>query len=133
MYTTRLIDVRSALLAVSAAAWLGGCASTPVPTTELAVAEAAVKRASTSSTSENAPAELQLATDKLASARQAVASKDYERARQLADEAQVDAQVAELRAQSNRSRKAATESHDAARALGEELPRQPARGTRGAP
>lgn len=87
MYTTRLIHVPAALLAVSAVAWLGGCASTPVPTTEMAVAEAAVKRASTSSTSENAPAELQLATDKLASARQAVASKDYERARQLADEA----------------------------------------------
>ena len=103
---------------------LGACASAPVPTEKLAVAEAAVQRANTTSTSESAPGELQIALAKLASARQAVNDKDYERARQLAEQAEVDAQVAELRAQSTRSRKSAQESRDAARALSDEINRK---------
>ncbi|HEU0199944.1 MAG TPA: DUF4398 domain-containing protein, partial [Burkholderiaceae bacterium] len=91
---------------------------------QMAVAEAAVQHANTRSTSESAARELQVATDKLASARQAVINKDYERARQLAEQAEVDAQVAVLHAQSARSRKAAQESQDAARALGEEINRK---------
>lgn len=106
---------------------LGGCASTPIPTEQLAVAESAVQRASTSSTSANAAAELKIATGKLASARQAVASKDYVLARQLAEQAEVDAQVADLRAQSARSRLAAQESQDALRVLREETNRKTVR------
>lgn len=123
-----MIPTRAALLALAAASSLvvalGGCASTPAPSEQMAVAEAAVQHANTSSTSENAAGELQVATDKLAGARLAVTSKDYERARQLAEQAEVDAQVAELHAQSARSRKAALESQDAARALREEINRK---------
>jgi len=106
---------------------LAGCASTPAPSEQMAVAEAALQRASSSGTSENAASELQIATDKLAGARQAVTNKDYERARQLAEQAELDAQVAELHAQSERSRKAAQESEDAARALREEINRKTVR------
>lgn len=106
---------------------LGGCASTPAPSEQMAVAEAAVQRASTSGTRESAASELQVATDKLAGARQAVTNKDYDRARQLAEQAEVDAQVAEVHAQSERSRKAAQESQDAARALREEINRKTVR------
>ena len=62
---------------------LGGCASTPAPTGQRAVAEAAVEQASTGSTREK-------------------------------EQAQVDAQLAEMRAQSARSLKAAQESQAAA-------------------
>ena len=93
----------------------------------MAVAEAAVQHASTSGTRDNAAAELKIAEDKLASARSAVAARHYERANQLAAEAGVDAQVAELTAQSVRSHKAAQESQDAARALDEELARKATR------
>ncbi len=106
---------------------LSGCAGTPPPKEQMAVAKAAVMRADTSATSEAAPGQLQVATGKLASARQAMAAKDFERARQLAEEAQVDAQVAELHAQSERARKAAQESRDAARVLSEELQRKAVR------
>ena len=123
-----MIPTRAAVLALAAASSLavalGGCASTPAPSEQMAVAEAAVQHANTSSTSESAAGELQVATDKLASARQAVTSKDYERAGRLAEQAEVDAQVAELHAQSARSRKAAQESQDAARALREEINRK---------
>jgi hypothetical protein len=114
-------------LGVALSVLLGACAGTPPPTQQMALAEAAVKRANTSSTAENAAGELQIAKSKLASAQQAETSKNYERARQLAEEAQVDAQVAELRAQSARSRKAADESQNAARVLQEELNRKTTR------
>lgn len=117
---------RKLALAVASTAvlMLAGCASAPVPTEKMAVAEASVKHATTSATSDNAPAQLQLAIDKLAAARQAMTAKNYERAAQLAQQADVDAQVAELHAQSARSRKAAQESQEAARVLREEIYRE---------
>jgi len=121
---------RMAPLAMALAAGmavLGGCASTPAPVEQLAVAEAAVQRANTTSTSESSAVELKVATNKLAAARQAMAAKDYELAGRLAEQATVDAQVAELRSQSARSRQAAQESMDASRVLSEEINRKAVR------
>jgi hypothetical protein len=106
--------------------FLGACATPPVSNEPMAVAESAVTRATTTSTSADAADELRVASTKLASAREAVARKDYVRATQLAEQAEIDARVAELRAQSERSRRAAKESQDAARALSEELARKTA-------
>ena len=116
-----------ALALATSLAVVAGCASVPQPTDKMAVAEAAVLRASTSSTSADAARELQLATDKLTAARQAMSGKEYERAGQLAEQATVDAQAAEIHAQSVRSRKAAQETQDAARVLGEEMNRKTVR------
>lgn len=128
MNTLPFIPAPAAMLALALASplagVLGGCASTPVPSAQMAVAEASVQQANSNSTRENAPAELQIAIDKLASARQAMTRKDYELAGQLAEQAHVDAQVAEMHAQSARSRKAAQESQEAARALSEEANRK---------
>lgn len=117
----------SALALVTTLVVLGGCASTPPPTQQMAVAEATVKHANTNSTNENAAGELQIAIAKLANARDAMTSKDYRRAGQLAEQAELDAQVAELHAQSTSSRKAAQESQDAARVLREEINRKTVR------
>ncbi|MBL0087482.1 MAG: DUF4398 domain-containing protein [Ideonella sp.] len=103
---------------------LSACASAPVPNEQMAVAEAAVQRANSTGTHDLAAVELQRASGKLASARQAMGSKDYDRARQLAEQAEADALVAESHAQSARSRLAAQESQDAARVLREELARK---------
>ena len=70
---------------------LSGCASTPPPLQEMAVAEAALQRASSTGTSSAAPGELATAAAKLASARSAMAAGQSDRARQLALEATVDA------------------------------------------
>lgn len=121
---------RRPLFATALAASLAvvaGCASVPAPTDKMAVAEAAILRASTSGTSVDAARELQLATDKLTAARQAMNSKEYERAGRLAEQATVDAQAAEIHAQSARSRKAAQETEDAARVLREEMNRKTVR------
>lgn len=107
---------------------LAACASAPPELNQkIAVAEASVQHASSTSTHESAALELQIAVNKLNSARQAAADMDYERAQMLAEEAEVDAQVAELHAQSVRSRKAAQESQEAARALRNEINRRPSR------
>lgn len=114
----------SLALAAAGATLLGGCASTPVPVEKMAVAEAAVQRASTASTSETAAMQLRVATDKLAAARSALAAGESGRAGRLAEQAELDAQVAELHAQSTRSAKAAQETEDAARVLREEINRK---------
>lgn len=123
---TRTTPLKLAL-AVTALVALGGCASMPPPVEKMAVAEAAIQTASTTSTSEGAPGQLQIATAKLASARQAMADKNYERAGQLAEQAELDAQVAVLHAQSARARRSAQESQDAASALREEINRKTVR------
>lgn len=116
-----------AIAAAVLVATLAACASTPVPTAEMAVATAAVAKASTNATQEAAPSELRIATDKLALARAATASGDQDRARRLAEQVALDAQVAELHAQAVLSRKAAQESEDAARALRDEINRKTTR------
>lgn len=128
MTTLPLIPARNNALRLALAATalvaLVGCASTPPPIEKMAVAEAAIQTASTTSTSEDAPGELQIAIAKLASARQAMADEDYERAGQLAEQAELDARVAVLRAQSERTRRSAQESEAAAGALREEINRK---------
>ena len=111
-------------LLLATAALLGACASAPEPKSQMAVAEAAVQAANTPSTTEFAPAELQVAVDKLALAHKAMNDRDYERARYLAEQTQVDAQAAEQKAQAVRSRRAAQASADADRALREEIARK---------
>jgi hypothetical protein len=90
----------------------------------MAVAEASVKRADTSNTRSGAPAELQIAVAKLTSARQAEARKEYALAGQLAEQAELDAQVAILHAERVRSQQSAQETRNAADALRDESHRQ---------
>ena len=103
---------------------LGACASTPMPTEDLAVADAAVARASATRTQQQAPVELAVAVGKLSSARAAVVAGDADRARRLAQQAALDAQVAEVHADAVQSTAAARESEEAARVLREEIVRK---------
>ncbi len=131
MKTSPSMRLRVWLPALGAAATLlmplAASARAPVSDKQMAVAEASVQHASNSNTSADAPRELQLAISKLAAAREAVARKDHKRALQLAEQAELDAQVAELRAQTVRSERAASETQEASRVLSEELTRKSAR------
>ena len=109
------------VLAVAAAFVLAGCASTPEPKTEMAVAQAAVDTASGNSA--EAPAELSTAKDKLARANVALARKDYEQARRLADEAAADAALAQATARSARSGRALAEVRESIQQLRMQLTR----------
>ena len=108
--------------AVCAAIILGvaACASTPVPNEKLAVAKASVQRAEQAGAPEFAPVELSTARDKLARAEKAAADHEAQPATQLAEQANVDAQLAEATAQQQRSRKAAVEFDASMQALRQE-------------
>ena len=103
---------------------LGACATTPVPTEQLAVTTAAVAHAVSAGGQELAPTEMGAARDKLVRAHLAVAAKDNGQALRLAQQAQVDAQLAESKAEAQKARKAEAELLEAARVLREEMARK---------
>jgi hypothetical protein len=94
-----------AALALSVA----GCASTPIPNEQVAVAKSSVQRAEQSGAPELAPVEMSAARQELASAEKAAADREALPATQWAEKANVDAQLAEATAQQRRAHKAATE------------------------
>ena len=105
-----------------------GCATTPIPNEKIAVAKASLQHAEQSGAPELAPVEMSQARDKLARAEKAAADHDAQPATQLAEQANVDAQLAEATAQEKKSRKAATEFDASMQALRQETLRssQPA-------
>src|ERR1700722_5108074 len=100
---------RGAIVCAAVTLGLAACASTPIPNEKIAVAKDSVKRAEQSGAPELAPVEMAAARDKLARAEKPPASRDLQPATQLAEQANVDAQLAEATAQQQRSRKAAME------------------------
>jgi len=101
---------------------LSACASTPPPTAQLAVGKASVDRANGSAA--EAPMELAAARDKIARANVAMAGKDYDLARQLAEQADADATLAEAQARSARTSKSLAEVREGLRVLREEMSRK---------
>jgi Domain of unknown function (DUF4398) len=107
-----------------AAAVLAGCASVPAPTEQVAVSKAAVANAVGAGGPEFASVEMRAAQEKLNGANQAMAAEDFERARWLAEQAQVDAQLAVAKARSAKARQAANALQEDSRVLREELDRK---------
>lgn len=111
-------------IVAGAATLLSACTSVPAPTEQIAVSKAAVADAANAGGTTFAPAEMRTAREKLDGAGTAMASQDYERARVLAEEAQVDAQLAQARAHSTKARKAADALLEDNRVLLEEINRK---------
>jgi len=109
---------------VAVAIFMTGCASTPAPIEQMAISRAAVSNASSAGGNEFAPLQMKSAMEKMAGAEQAITDKKYDQARQLAEQAQVDAQLAEAMARSAKAQKAADELQEASRVLREELDRK---------
>jgi Domain of unknown function (DUF4398) len=107
-----------------AALFVGACASMPPPTSEVAVANAAVAHAAGAGAPALAPQEMRMARDKLASANAAMASEDYAKARPLAEQALAEAQLAEAKAEALKSRKAADDARQANGVLRDEMNRK---------
>jgi DNA repair ATPase RecN len=99
---------------------LAACASSPVADEKIAVAKASVQRAEQAGAPQAAPVELAAARDKLARAEKANEKHDLQPANALAEQANIDAQVAEASAQQQRSRKAADEFDASMAALRQE-------------
>ena len=107
-----------------AAVILAGCASVPAPTEQMAVSKSAIANAASAGGAEAAPVEMRSAQDKLDRANRAMDRKEYVEARQLAEDAQVDARLAEKKAESTKAGKSAAVIEEDLRVLREELARK---------
>ena len=104
---------------------VGGCASTPAPTEQMAVSKSAIANAASAGGAEYAPVEMRGAQEKMNNADAAMHKKDYADARRYAEEAQADARLAEKKAESAKAQKAAAVTQDDNRVLREEMNRKP--------
>jgi Domain of unknown function (DUF4398) len=99
-----------ALLALAGSGLLAlACASVPEPTGEIAKADLALRKAEAVNAAELAPLDARLAREKLEKAKLDVKDGKNLDARRLAEEAEVDALVAEAKARSERFQRATTE------------------------
>lgn len=101
---------------------IAGCSSMKTPATaDVAVSKAAVENAVSAGATEFAPVEMNTAREKLRLANAAMVSKDYELASKLSNEAQVNAKLAQSKAQSAKAQAAANTIQEDIRVLNEEL------------
>jgi hypothetical protein len=103
---------------------LTGCASIPAPTEQIATSKSAVNKALSVGGSEFAPLQLKSALDKMESAERAMGEKNYVLARQFAEQAQIDAQLAQVMARTGKAQKAADALQESSRVLRQEIDRQ---------
>ena len=103
---------------------LAGCAaSAPRPDSELASAETSIELAEESGAREYGPNALERARTKLALAQQAADRKENETALRLANEAQLDAELAASQADRYKAEEALAEINESIRSLREEIAR----------
>lgn len=108
---------RSAIACAALTFGVSALAATPIASEKLAVAKASVQRAEQSGAPELAPVEMATAREKLARAEKAAVDREVKPTNLLAEQADIDAQVAEATAQQQRSHKAAMEFDASMQAL----------------
>lgn len=115
----RLIVSTGVLLA------LGACASSQKApaTADVAVSKNAVENAVSAGAADLAPVEINLARAKMMEANKALAAKDYARARDLANQAQADAKLAQSKSNSAKATAAANALDADLRVLRDEVDR----------
>src|SRR5450830_1044329 len=102
---------------LTAVVLMTGCSSLKTPATaDVAVSRAAVDNAASAGAAELAPDEMRMAN-------QALKDRDYKLARDLADQAQADAKLAQSKANSAKATSAADEINENIRVMREELDR----------
>jgi hypothetical protein len=108
---------------VLAALSFAGCSTVSPPKDSVAAADLAVKEANKSKAPQYSPLELRKAMDKLDEANRAMTKKEYIQARRLAEEALVDAQLAEAKAASEDARRTASDVRQSLETLRREAER----------
>jgi hypothetical protein len=110
------------LLAMIVLSTLAACASIPPPVQDVAEAERAVQAAADAGAGTVAPAEFEKARGKLEAAKSALQAQQHLKARQLAEQALVDAELAQVTAEAEAGARAATEIRAQMRDLGGSSP-----------
>jgi hypothetical protein len=112
------------MLALTVSWAVAAHAANPVADEKIAVAQASLQRAEESGAPQLAPVELEAARSKLARAQKAQLDRDLKVAADLADQANIDAQVAEASARAQHSHAAAVEFDASMQALRAEAMRR---------
>jgi len=102
---------------------ISGCANAPKPTSELVLTEAAIQNAEAAGARKYAPLELRQAREKQAEAQAFMKKGAYDKARRSANEALVNAELAEAAAEAEKSRLAVGESREGLELMESELQR----------
>lgn len=103
---------------------LGGCASIPPPTEQIAIARTSVSQAQAATATQHAPVELRAAQSKLERAQVAMEREEYVEAKRLAEQAEVDAKLAFSKAETAKAQMAVAQLNEGIRVLREELQRR---------
>jgi hypothetical protein len=112
MYVRKILSHKLSISVFGVCAVLAiGCSSSPPRelTTQLAKTDSSIAQAEQAGAAQGGLAELQQAKDKRASAEEALTDHKYDLSMQLAQQAQVDAQLASNRAQAKQARRSASE------------------------
>lgn len=97
---TRRMEFCAMVTMALAAAMTAGCALNPYPAQQLASAETAIAEARDAGAAELAPGEWRQAQDKMQLGKRWIAAQDYKPALWLVEQAQVDAELAAMKAMS---------------------------------
>ncbi|NOS88107.1 MAG: DUF4398 domain-containing protein [Methylococcaceae bacterium] len=111
------------LAAVATVALLLNACSIAPPTEQMAMSKMAVRNATSAGGTEYAPVALRSAMEKMDAAERAMTAQEYTQARHLAEQAQVDAQLAASTARTAKAQKAATALQEDNRVLRKEIDR----------
>lgn len=117
------VDWRGIMIGAGLVIGVAACASDPAPEAELAAAEVAVDEAEKANAPAQASGPYELARDKLDRARDAMEDGENLEARRLAEQALVDAQLAEAQARSEVARQNAAELRASIETLRDEIAR----------
>jgi len=100
-----------------------GCSAARPPEAPVAQAELAVRQAAESKAPTYAPTEFRIAEEKYQGAQRAMSAEEYDLARRLAEQAVVDAQLAQARAEAAAAQKNSEEFRSTIKALQSEANR----------
>lgn len=113
------LTMASALLG---ALLLAGCAgNSTIPAEKIAAAEKSIDQANQSDAASSAAVEFKSAQDHLFEAKAAMDRKDYDKASRLAESAAVDADLAQAKAATAKSKKAASDMRESVHTLKQQL------------
>ena len=122
--TSSCTEATKLMIGAAMLAGVAACASGPPPDAEMGAAELALSQAEDAEAAARAPGPYALARDKVERARDAMADGENLEARRLAEQALVDAQLAEAEARSAIARENAAELRQSIETLREELARR---------
>lgn len=99
------------------------CASTRPPTEHIARSQSIINQAEQVGAENYAPLEIREARKKLERANELIEEKEYEKAKRMAEQAEVDAELAEAKTLSEKAQKAVRELRESIRIIKEEISR----------